>query len=71
MAVLNELKSSGHKLMRCKVMLNLKRERENLIRMKRISIPTIQEISNEFAIIIQNKYSKLVNVNEMNGDRKL
>ena len=40
--VLNKLKSSDHRKVRCKVMLYLKREREKLFRMKRPNFPTVK-----------------------------
>ena len=53
--------STDHRMVRCKVTLNLK---EKLFRIKP-NISTVKEQSDEFAITIQNKYSQLVD--EMNG----
>ena len=52
-------------MVRCKVMLDLKRERNKLFRMKKPNITKVKEKSDEFVIRIQNKYSQLEN--EMNG----
>ena len=50
--VLNRLKSSGHKMVRCKVTLDLREK----LRMKGSNISTVKEMSDEFVIGIQNKY---------------
>ena len=52
-------------MVRCKVTLDLKREREKLFKMKKSNTSTVKEKSGEF-LIIQNKYSQLVD--EMNGN---
>ena len=53
-------------MVKCKVMLDLKRERENLFRLKWSHISTVKDQSDEFANRIHNKYSQLVD--EMNGN---
>ena len=57
LAVLDKLKSSDHRIVRCKVMLGLKREREKLFRMKRPNISTVKGKSDEFAVRIQGQDS--------------
>ena len=57
--VLNKLKSSDHRMVRCKVKLDLKREREKLILRKRFNTPLIRVRSEEFSIKLQNKFSVL------------
>ena len=51
-AVINTSKSKDHKIVRCKVTLDLKREKENLFRMKKPNILS-HKMSNEFTIRIQ------------------
>ena len=55
-------------MVRCKVMLNLKREREKLFRMKKPNISAVKENSDEFVIRIQNKYSQLVDEMRLNDN---
>ena len=52
-AVLNKLKSSNHRMLRCTLMLDIQRERENLFRMKKSDISKVKEKSDEFPIRIQ------------------
>ena len=59
MAVLGKLKSNEHRMMKCKITLNFKREREKLFRMWKPSISTVKEKWDEFIIRIQNMYSQI------------
>ena len=57
--VLNKLKSSDHRMVRCRIDLDLKKERENLILRKKINTPAVREKSEEFSLMIQNRFSQL------------
>ena len=51
----------------CTLIIDLKRLREKLFRMKKRNISTVQEKSDEFVVIrIQKKYSQLVD--KINGN---
>ena len=47
-AVLSKLRSSNHKMVRCKSTLDLKRERDNLFKMKKPNLSTDKEESGEW-----------------------
>ena len=56
-------------MVRCKVTLDLKKEKEKLFRMKRTNISTVEQKSDVFVNRILNKYSKVVD--DLNRNRVL
>ena len=68
--VLGKIRSSDHRMVRCKIRLDLKRERGKLVKSRKLSIISVRERTQEFKITLQNKLALLpedkVSVDELN-----
>ena len=58
-SVINKLKSSDHRMVRCKVSLNLTKERVRLVNRKPINKEAVRENIRDFRLRIENKFSQL------------
>ena len=71
--VLNKIKVSDHRMVRCSVTFNLKNERRKLVRKVEVDLATLREKSGEYKLKLQNKFKALEekevdSIEEMNSD---
>ena len=68
--VLGKIRSSDHRMVRCKIRLDLKRERGKLVKSRKLSVRSVRDRTQEFKITLQNKFALLtedeVSVDELN-----
>ncbi|WP_265430092.1 RNA-directed DNA polymerase, partial [Klebsiella pneumoniae] len=67
--VLGRIRSSDHRMVRCKIKLDLKRERQKLVKSRKPRIESVKERTQEFKLTLQNKFQLLNKEHEESVDR--
>ena len=64
--VLGKVKCSDHRLVRCRISLNLKRARVKLVKRKQANLEAVRVKADQFKLVLANKYAALEQEDEDN-----